>query len=50
LQTYVDTFLKKTYYIPEMENINSQFNKELQQQIDGTLPEGHTYNKHISKR
>jgi len=26
-----------------MENINSQFNKELQQQIEGTLPKGHVY-------
>jgi len=26
-----------------MENINSKFNEELQQQIDGTLPKGHVY-------
>jgi len=26
-----------------MEDVNSQFNNELQQQIDGILPKGHTY-------
>ena len=27
-----------------LEEINIQFNNELQQQIEGTLPKGHTYN------
>ena len=27
----------------ELENINNQFNNELQQQIEGTLPKGHIY-------
>ncbi|MCL2283350.1 MAG: hypothetical protein FWC26_08545 [Fibromonadales bacterium] len=43
MPTYVDTFLEKTYYIPSMENINRQFNYELQQQIEGKLPKGHIY-------
>ena len=44
MQTYVDTFWEKTYYIRSMENLNSQFNNELQQQIEGTLPKEHIYN------
>ena len=28
----------------ELEAVNARFNEELQQQIDGTLPEGHVYN------
>ncbi|MDR1089939.1 MAG: hypothetical protein LBL79_02595 [Prevotella sp.] len=28
---------------PDIEEVNNRFNEQLQQQIDGTLPKGHTY-------